>query len=338
MKPIKIVQIGTGHDHASSIYGSLAMNKDMFDLVGLCEPVEEYKNRPLENATYKDARLLTLDEVLAMDDLEAVAIETGKEYSTRYALMCAERGLHIHLDKPGTADYASYDKLLRIMEDKNLVFHLGYMYRYNPLIRSCFDMIKEGKLGEIYSVEAQMSVRHNPEKRQWLERYKGGMMYFLGCHLIDLVYTLQGEPLEVLPMNQNIGSDGVTSEDFGFCVLRYPHGTSFVKTSGAEYNGYDRRQLVISGTRGTIELRPLEYPIVGGLRTLGKLTYEDYSPNPWKADFLELDSGTYNRYEAMMHGFASYIRGEKPNPCNFDYERGLMRLLLRCCGYPDPLK
>ena len=332
MKPIKIAQIGTGHDHASSIWGELNKYTECFDCIGLCEPVEEYKNRPFENLSYKDAKLWTLDELLNNPDLEAVAIEAGKEYSTYYAQLFAERGVHIYLDKPGTADLASYEKLVRTCEKNGVVFHLGYMYRYNPLICRCFEMAREGKFGEIYSVEAQMSVRHNPEKRQWLSRYKGGMMYYLGCHLIDLVYTLQGEPDEVLPMNTCVGTDGVTAEDFGFAILKYPHGVSMIKTNGAEYNGYHRRQLVISGTRGTAELRPLEYYVSGGIRTTGLITLEDFKPDSWKNSAQYVCSTPAGRYDAMLHGFAEMVRGERKNPYTPDYEIGLMRLLLKCCG------
>ena len=139
-------------------------------------------------------------------------------------------------------------------------------------------------------------------------------------------------------MNTSVRSDGVTAQDFGFAVLRYPHGVSFIKTSGAEYNGYHRRQLVISGTRGTAELRPLEYYVPGGIRTTGLLTLDDFRPEPWVNSSHYLCSDPFDRYNAMLSGFASIVRGERENPYTPDYEIGLMRLLLRCCGFSDPLK
>lgn len=332
MKPVKVAQIGTGHDHASSAYSTMLRLSGCFDVVGLAEPVEEYKDRPLTNPSYKGAKLYTVDQLLQMDDLEAVVVEAGKEYSTAYAQMFADKGTAVFLDKPGTQDSASFEKLVRTMQSKALPFHMGYMYRYNPLIRRCFELVREGRLGEVYAVEAQMSVRHDPAKRQWLSRYKGGMMYFLGCHLVDLVYSLQGMPDEVLPLNTCVGSDGVTAEDYGFAVLKYPHGVSMIKTCGAEYNGFDRRQLVICGTRGTIELRPLECHTVGGLQTTGSITLEEFAPAQWADGSKPLSSGIVDRYEAMMRGFAKIVRGEAENPYSYDYELELFRLLMRCCG------
>ena len=62
-------------------------------------------------------------------------------------------------------------------------------------------MVKSGELGKIYYVEAQMNCIHNDEKRAWLKDYKGGMMNFLGCHLVDFILQVQGEPDKIIPYN-----------------------------------------------------------------------------------------------------------------------------------------
>ena len=84
-----------------------------------------------------------------------------------------------------------------------------------------------GKYGDIYSVECHMSCYHKDEKRAWMANYKGGMMFFLGCHLIDLIYRIQGEPEEVIPLNTVTGINGIDrGEDYGFAVLKYKNGAS----------------------------------------------------------------------------------------------------------------
>ena len=40
---------------------------------------------------------------------------------------------------------------------------MGYMYRYNKAVQRALQMKKSGELGEIFSVEAHMSVRHDEE-------------------------------------------------------------------------------------------------------------------------------------------------------------------------------
>lgn len=72
-------------------------------------------------------------------------------------------------------------------------------------------------------VEAQMSqvFPSTTEKRQWLSNFKGGMMFFLGCHIIDIIVSIMGVPKNIVPFIKSTGIDGTKSEDFGMAVLEY---------------------------------------------------------------------------------------------------------------------
>ena len=341
MKPVKVIQIGTAHDHASAAIKTLRALPDHFELIGICEPESEYLPK-LKKSYYNDLKLYTLDEALKISDLEAVVIESSEETATHYAQLFADKGIHVYMDKPGTHGYDSFEKLVNTLRSKNLILHMGYMYRYNPMIKKSLEMVKSGELGEIYSVEAHMSVHHPKEKREWLSKHKGGMMYFLGCHDIDLVLQFMGaEPQEVISLNTATGQDGVECEDFGFAVLKYANGSSFVKSCAAEYNGYDRRQLVVCGTRGTIELRPIESKVKDQTQSVQK----QYTRGRFTTDANELpcfsncdeweDSEAYDRYEELFKTFAEEVRGSRINPYTYDYELSLFRTLMKCCNYDN---
>lgn len=42
-------------------------------------------------------------------------------------------------------------------------------------------------------------------------------------------------------------------------VFRYRNGISFAKSTAVEYGGFERRQLVVCGSKGTVELKPFEW-------------------------------------------------------------------------------
>ena len=111
-------------------------------------------------------------------------------------------------------------------------------------------------------------------------------------------------------------------------VFKYKNGVSFAKTCDDEMGGYMRRQLVICGEKGTIEIKPLEAAAEGG----GQYTVaaESYSDS-WTKSWQESRSEVHDRYDGMMRNFAEMIRG-KENPYSYDYELGLYRLILRACG------
>ena len=194
MKKIKIAQIGAEHDHACHAIRSLKKQDDIFELVGFAVPEGE---KLCEPEAYEGVERMSVEELLAIPGLEAVAVETSEMNLTKYSIMAAERGLAIHMDKPGGTELADFEKLIELVQSKNIVFHTGYMYRYNAAVIKLLQDIKEGKLGEIYSVEAHMSCMHTQQKREWLGTYKGGMMFYLGCHLIDLIYQSAESQCEV---------------------------------------------------------------------------------------------------------------------------------------------
>lgn len=337
MEKIKIVQIGMGHDH-SDVINSVHYLSDMFDLVGFAvTPSEEkdYKER-INEYEEKGIRKLTLEEAWNVPGLQAVVIETEEKNLTKYALQAAERGLHIHMDKPGGMELTDFEKLISLVKEKNLIFSVGYMYRFNPVLRGILPKIKNGEIGEIYSVEAQMNCEHIIEKREWLSQFPGGMMFYLGCHLVDLIYYLQGEPEEIIPLNVPTGHDGVKSCDFGMSVFRYKNGASFAKTCDSEPGGYMRRQLVICGTEGTYELRPFEAWEIEekreGRRGLYTEVRELKAELDWFADSPFKRTPLYNRYDAMMENFGCRIRGEVESPYTPEYELNLYKLVLKSCG------
>ena len=330
--------MGVMHDHAIAAFQSMMRQSDIFEIVGYCK---ESSAPDSINPSYLKYPCLTKEEILNIPDLDAVVIETRELELTEYALAAARRGLHIHMDKPGGASLSDFEELISEVKKRGTVFHTGYMYRYNRAVMEALEMVRSGALGEIISVEAQMNCLHKPEKRQWLADLPGGMMFYLGCHLVDLVYSIQGEPTNIIPMNKSTGKDGVTALDYGFAILEYPHGVSMVKTSANEPCGFMRRQLVITGTKGTVELNPIERylpeddsrPQHLDMVTDIRVSREDQIDIAnWKKIGKYKATEPQNRYDGMLSSFAAMVRGEKENPYSYDYELSLYKLVLRASG------
>ena len=328
MKRLRVAQIGLGHDHAPAIFSSMHRLSDCFDFVCYAVPEEE---RGRFSRDTPDVPERSVEDILRDPSIDAVAVETEELWLTKYALAAARAGKHIHMDKPGGLSYPDFDALTRTQSAGGKTLHLGYMYRYNPAVLELLDAVRAGKLGELYSVEAHMSCRHTPEKRQWLDRFPGGMMFFLGCHLVDLLLLLRGEPERIVPFNRCIGTDGVTAQDYGMAVFEYPNGVSFIKTCAAERGGFERRQLVVCGSKATVELRPLE--MQGNFP--GQFTGVRVSTSDkWEDAGYRTATRPQDRYDPMMRGFYEIASGLRENPRSPAYERAVYRALLASCGAP----
>ncbi len=335
MRKVKIAQIGIKHDHAPAAFKSITHLTDEFEVVGFATENPD----DAVGETYAAYPRMTPEEILAIPDLDAVVIETSELNLTKYAIMAAERGLAIQMDKPGGIELADFEKLISIVKEKQLVFHTGYMYRYNPAVMKALEMVKNGELGEICCVEAHMNCYHKPPKRQWLDQFPGGMMFFLGCHLVDLVLQFQGIPEKVVPFNTCSGFDGVTANDIGMAVFQYKNGCSFVKSSAIEGCGFMRRQLVVVGSKGTIEINPIEAYISDAPFDNQQVTMRISTDKTvakgitsWKSIGAWEHLPPHDRYDNMMRSFAAMVRGEKTNPWDYDYELAVYKHVLAACG------
>ncbi len=330
MRKIKIAQIGTSHNsHGDFIFNSIKKQSDIFEVIGYAMPENEKEKFPGHMVGFEECREMTVEEILKNPEIEAVAIETEEMHLTKYAKMAAEHGKHIHMEKPGGVSLSDFEKLIEVVKENKTVFHTGYMYRYNPCVKELMEKVKNGELGEIISVEAQMNSCYPTIDRQWFGNFPGGMMFFLGCHLIDIILQIKGAPEKIIPLNCCTGVNGVTSEDFGMAILQYKNGVSFAKATADEFGGFMRRQIVVVGTKGTVEIKPLEVP--AGEAQYTKMTICKETDG-WSAAGETKESQVYDRYDDMMASFAAMVRGEKENPWNYDYELELYKTVLKACG------
>lgn len=326
MKKLKIGQIGIGHNHAEAKMATVRKFPEVFDVVGVAEPDPAWREKRGALPGYRDLPFLPVEELLNTPGLDALLIESDVKDLTRYARLAIDRDFPIHMDKPGGEDYGEFRDLMEEARQKNLPVQLAYMYRYNPAVRYILEKQRSGELGKILHIDAHMSTEHSDEYRQWLTQFPGSSMYIFGCHLIDLIVLLQGEPERIIPFFHQSGKNGVACFDNNAAVLEYPQGPSFVRVSSTEVNGYGRRQFVVCGTKMTVEIKPFEYPTVMTVSRAGTDNiYADHR------ETVELPPIT-GRYDEEMLDFARIVAGEKENPFSYDHELRIHRATLRACG------
>lgn len=326
MKRLKLGQIGIGHNHAEAKILAAKKFPELFEIIGYAEPDENWIARRGNLEGYNDLQRFGVDDLI--DKCDAIFVETDVWNLIQYAKKCIDAGVHIHMDKPANGDLEEYKALLDEASRKKLTVQLGYMYRYNPAVRKTFELIGEGKLGEIYSINAEMSTYHPKGYKEWLAGFKGGIMYILGSHLVDLVVYMLGEPKRVVPFLKRTGLDGVEFEDNNLAVLEYEKAVARIFVSSVEVNGYGRRQLMVSGSRGTVNIVPMENPCI---MTYSDTTFaETYKDKKEKVDVCDLPPVC--RYDDMMRDFYSYCIGEKENPFTYEHDYVVQKVLYDITG------
>ena len=324
---IKIGQIGIGHNHGEAKLAAVRKFPELFQVIGYAEEDEEWIRKRGMLPAYQGLPRLSVEEVIAQSD--AVLVECDVWNLTKYAKMCIDAGKHIHMDKPASGNLEEYKALLDDAQAKGLVVQLGYMYRYNPAVLKCFEAVKQGKLGEIYSINAEMSTFHSPEYKRWLTNFPGGIMYILGSHLVDLIVYRLGEPEKITSFLKKTQLDGIDLEDNNLAVLEYEKALARVFVSSVEVNGWGRRQLVVSGSKGTMNIVPLENEctMTWADTEISTNAYEDMKQTVPVRD-LPKDC----RYDDMMQDFYDYVMGTKQNPFSYAHDYAVQKVLYSIVG------
>ena len=111
-------------------------------------------------------------------------------------------------------------------------------------------------------------------------------------------------------------------------LFEYENGFSFAKSSAVEIGGFERRQIVVSGTKKTVELKPLEWNNDSEDNITTKSVYECEN---WHIASSKQQSHSFKRYDSMMKSFGEMVRGEQTNPWDYEYELELYKTVLKAC-------
>ena len=88
--------------------------------------------------------------------------------------------------------------------------------------------------------------------------------------------------------------------------------------------------MIITGSLGSVEIRPIEIPRGDGFDdTIMYVTLDNNKP--FTDGRREIKFPPHRRYDRLLRNFAAYVRGEKSNPHTPEYEARLHDLVLRSC-------
>ncbi|HXR49941.1 MAG TPA: Gfo/Idh/MocA family oxidoreductase [Verrucomicrobiae bacterium] len=155
-----------------------------FELVGLADidpntktVAEEYKAKH-----YTDFELM-------MDELKpnAVSIVVPTPFHARVATAALSRGIHCLVEKPIASTVKEADELIKLAKKQKVIFTVGHIEHYNPLIRKLKQMVDEGSVGKVTSVVCKR-VGGFPAVEP-----KTDVIIDLAVHDIDIVSHLLGQ-------------------------------------------------------------------------------------------------------------------------------------------------
>ena len=187
------------------------------ELAWLCDGSQEALDRWAPN--FPGVRTATdVSELLADDELDAVAIATPVPTHAGLALQVLEAGKHCLVEKPLAQSASDAERVATAAESAGRVLMVGHLLEYHPGVTKLKEIADSGELGDIHYIYGN---RLNLGKL----RADENALWSLGAHDVSVVLSLVGEePSEVSAFGESYMRPGI--EDVVFCFLRFPSGVA----------------------------------------------------------------------------------------------------------------
>ncbi len=249
MKPLKIavigLQFGMAHIEGALAYGA--------EIVAICDCNAEHLRAAgkrygiAEEKQYPDHRAL-----LDRSDIDAVVIAVPDQH--HWELTCAflNAGKHVLCEKPMALTREDVRAMIRAADDSSRQLMVGQICRFTPAFEKAKALVENGTLGDVYFLESEYAHDYMKLVDNWCSDPLRHGVIGGGCHAVDLLRWLAGDPREVFAYGTHRLLPQVPYDDATVAVMQFDDNTMgkvFVST-GCKRD-YTMRT-VIYGTKGTL--------------------------------------------------------------------------------------
>lgn len=190
-------------------------------------------------------------EALVKDpNVDAVYIATPHSEHVENARLALNAGKPVLCEKPFTLNARQAEELIRLARAKKLLLMEAMWTRYVPAMVRLREMLREGIIGEVRSLQADFGFRkEGTEGRLFDPALGGGALLDVGVYPVSFASMILGKPSEITG-EAEVGPTGVDEQNA--IVLTHPGGQLALLSSSLRANSFQEASIV--GTQGRIRI------------------------------------------------------------------------------------
>ena len=198
------------------------------------------------------------DEIGKNSDVDAVYIALPNSMHAEYTIRAAKAGKHVLCEKPMATSVEDARAMIQACESALKKLMIAYRCQYEPAHLRAIELIREGKLGSIQSIESAFGFPIVPNEWRLDKKLAGGgPLMDVGIYCLNASRYLTGEePSELAGFSSVVDQDGrfAQVEETLSWTMKFPNGTlaSCTCTYGSSMPGYFR----VRGSKGTMLMEP----------------------------------------------------------------------------------
>jgi scyllo-inositol 2-dehydrogenase (NADP+) len=202
---------------------------------------------------YPDVRIVrSLDELLAIQEIQLIVIATPNETHYPFARQCLEAGRDVVVDKPFTTTLEEATSLVQIAKSAGRILTVYQNRRYDGDFQAIRQLVAAGTLGRIVRFETsydRFRPRLKPGAWRETQRPGSGILFDIAPHLIDHSLVLFGLP-EAVMADVRIERENALADDAFDITLHYPGGMRAILKSSI-LAAAPRPRFVVFGTEAS---------------------------------------------------------------------------------------
>lgn len=152
-------------------------------------------------------------DVIRDPEVDVVYIATPPGSHMDYALETIKAGKPLYIEKPMARTWEECRIINEAAARAGLPVFVAYYRRSLEYFKKVRSVVQEGSLGKILHIHMQQfyaarAEDHDPGNLPWRvipEDAGGGYFHDLGCHALDILFHIFGDPLEVTGKAANVG-------------------------------------------------------------------------------------------------------------------------------------
>jgi len=216
VEEIRFGLIGCGNQ--GRLLGRCLRDIEEARMVAVADINEGSAKKGLEE-TGADRYYTDYSDLLKDGDVEAVIVAVPHSLLARVSIEAAESGKHVFVEKPMGVNGREGQMVVDACRKSGVKLMVGYCLRYDETVRKMKRLIDNGAVGEVCLVTA---LRETPTAKwaKWLfdPKMGGGILLYLGSHLIDEVLWVVGSEAERVYGELNLHPEYGIDETVSFTI------------------------------------------------------------------------------------------------------------------------
>ena len=253
---LKIGMLSFAHVHANG-YARQVNENESVQLVAIWDHMESRGKSAAEQ--YEVPFYSDLEEILGLD-IDAVVVNVETNHHPEVMIAAAEAGKHIFTEKALAITVDECDEIIEAVEEAGVTFMISLPSRCRKELLLAKKAVDDGLLGDITFGRGR--VAHSASLDRWFsggsawfvdaEQAGGGALFDLGCHRMDIIRWIMGEPKKVMAIINNF-SPNYDIDDNSATIIEFANkGIGVVDVAFVHRSGPNPFELF--GTEGSITM------------------------------------------------------------------------------------